>query len=374
MKLTANRTALLSAVNLAAAASNGKLKPILGCVLLRVMQRVNETLFSASGTDLEIVVESPLAACTDADIGRCVVAADKLLAILRVATSDEITIEEQPHGNVEVRSGLAVYELPTHPVDEYPVTGANLDVDLTGQCCLPAQALREALGRAIPVVGEQGKYATGGVRLEFDGETLTVVATDAKRLVICEQKAKLVDSLKVAAVATIPERAAKAIRQAIEDNTEHAQILFGKDSVSVLCYNGLDAASGGRVYTRQLEGRYPPWREIIPKGKLSSVQVDSETFARAVRQAAVMTDAETRRLSLDFTAEGLTMSSRSPQGQTRVKVDATLGGALTIHLDPRYLLDALAAVGETASLGFKSGDHPVLIASPGVACILMPQC
>ena len=54
------------------------------------------------------------------------------------------------------------------------------------------------------------------------------------------------------------------------------------------------------LYSRLVEGRYPDYRQIFPKKPAVKATVTAAPFLVAVRQAAVMVDAETKRVAFRF--------------------------------------------------------------------------
>jgi DNA polymerase-3 subunit beta len=48
------------------------------------------------------------------------------------------------------------------------------------------------------------------------------------------------------------------------------------------------------IYSRLVEGRYPPYREVSPQKQTVKVHLGVGPFYTAIRQAAVMTDDESK--------------------------------------------------------------------------------
>src|SRR5207244_12012628 len=54
------------------------------------------------------------------------------------------------------------------------------------------------------------------------------------------------------------------------------------------------------IYSRLVEGRYPPYREVFPKKQTAKIPLTVGPFHAAVRQAAIMTDDESKRVVFGF--------------------------------------------------------------------------
>jgi DNA polymerase-3 subunit beta len=108
------------------------------------------------------------------------------------------------------------------------------------------------------------------------------------------------------------------------------------------------------IYSRLVEGRYPPYREVFPKKPTVKVPLVVGPFYSAVRQAAVMTDEESKKVLFTFEKKKVTMQA---QGATtgRSKVDLAVDydhKPLKIAFDPKYLTEMLRVL---------NGDEPLTL-------------
>lgn len=120
------------------------------------------------------------------------------------------------------------------------------------------------------------------------------------------------------------------------------------------------------ICTRLLEGRFPPYRDIIKKGSIK-ITVPVEAFLGAVRQAAIMTDEDSKKVLFHFGPGKLTLHA---QGATtgKSKVDMPLdynGPVVEIGFDPVYLIDMLKVLDSSEELVVEmvDGQKPALFRS-----------
>jgi DNA polymerase III subunit beta len=171
--LTIPRETLLHAVAAAGRAVVGAKspKPILRNV------RIGDGL--VTGTDLELRIDVAIAEHCEAFL----VPAERLLAILRSSSADEVTLTAGKT-SVTVRCGLGSWTLPTEDPLEYPVWEP---ADLAAVARLPAdQFARAAKATIYATDNESSRFALGGVLLEVKGGDPTFVATDGRRLSLVE--------------------------------------------------------------------------------------------------------------------------------------------------------------------------------------------
>jgi DNA polymerase-3 subunit beta len=118
------------------------------------------------------------------------------------------------------------------------------------------------------------------------------------------------------------------------------------------------------IYSRLVEGRYPPYREIFPKKTVAKIPLQVPTFLTAVRQAAIMIDEEAKRVAFRFAKGQLTLEAQGPT-TGRSKVPMTIeydGPAIDINFDPQYVAEMLRVLDETDTvlLELVDGTRPAL--------------
>src|SRR5262249_31005879 len=126
-----------------------------------------------------------------------------------------------------------------------------------------------------------------------------------------------------------------------------------------------------------VEGRFPPYREVFPKKPAVKITLLVDAFHAAVRQAAVMTDQESRKVILSFAQDKLTLHAQGADvGRSRVEMSlAYEGQALEIAFNPQLLMDMLRALPreEAVDLALTNTSSPALFrCGESYSCIVMP--
>lgn len=344
--LTCQAPSLLAAVKAVQPAVAGRTtKPVLACV------RIDTGPGGASvqATDLELSMRAAVVTAVgdqwdDAAAAVCV-SADRLAAILGAAGGYVVNILVSPADKgVIVKAGRAKYELPTFPADEFPDLSAEATTG--GGATIDAAELSAMIDRVIAAVpsGEAGaRWVTTGVLFELDGGRLRLVATDTKRLVVTDGTTA---AGQVKASCVVPRKTVQAIRRALPAT--------GEVSVAIRANEIEFAADRLRVLSRVLEGKFPPYDKIMPAKKLpQKATVTAGVMLAAVRQAAIVTDAESRRADFGFGPDGMTITaSGAGSGQADITADLAgyVGDPVEIAFDPGYVLDALRGVGADAEV------------------------
>jgi len=97
------------------------------------------------------------------------------------------------------------------------------------------------------------------------------------------------------------------------------------------------------IYSRLVEGRYPAYRAVFPKKQTTKIAVVAGPFLAAVRQSAIMTDDESKRVVLTFAKKKLTLQTRGVEaGRSKVELPIDYDvKSVEISFDPRFLTDML---------------------------------
>lgn len=342
MKVQCHRDGLLSAVQLASVAVPSRdLKPVLRN--MKVMAGDDRCTLLA--TDLELGIRLEVRGIRVEEPGEALLPAGKMLAILRESTDEEMGIEADPQRCL-VRGLHNEFEMGGEDPAEFP------DVpEFSGESYheLTAGALREMIRRTIfAAAAENPRYALTGVLWELEGEVARLVATDGRRLAVCQNSAvphgghTTKDQTHV-----VPTKAMQLLERNLQEGNE-------KVLVSLRPNEALFKTERAVIYTRLVEGRYPPYREVFPKKQTVKVPLTVGPFLAAVRQAAIMTDDESKKVIFGFGKKKLTLEAKGG-GTGRSKVELPIeyeGKAIDIAFDPKFVTEMLRVL--------NADDHLVL--------------
>ena len=351
MKLTTELETLTRAVSAAARlAGKNTTRPVLAC--LRLSALGSEVLVDA--TDLSISVRSRVTAMVSAG-GEALVDADRLRTILAALDGEKVELSLEAHALTIACEGRRFVAVVAEPEEFPPLSfggdGAGVEMG--------AGELSGALKRTAFAAAQQGmRYALNGVCLDPSG---FAVATDGKRLAVARMTVHSGPSV------VLPTAAAELIAATIYGT---ATVCVGKDRVAV--------RSGGiEVSAQVVQGRFPPWREVLPDAAKvpHEIVVGAKGLSDALKSAKAMTSKDSFAVRMTFGPDLITLSSRVPGvGGGRVTCAATCTGeAAEIAVNPAYLLEALKAAGERATLRVGDKVSPMMIeGEDGWRGVVMP--
>jgi DNA polymerase-3 subunit beta len=365
MRMVCHREGLLAACQLAGVAvASRDVKPI----LKNFKAIVEPDRCTLMATDLELGIRLEVRGGQVEEPGEAILPAARLTAILRESADEELRLEAGPDSCV-VRGQYNEFEMPGEEPADFPDVPA-----FTGDKYheLPAGELRDMIRRTIfAVAAENPRYALTGIMWELSGNTARLVATDGRRLAVVEGTAAANGGHDTKGqTPVVPTKAMGLLERNLQDPDEVVR-------VSLRPNEALFKTERAMIYSRLVEGRYPPYREVFPKKQTVKVPLVAGSFYAAIRQAAIMTDEESKKVVFGFAPKKLTLQARGA-ATGRSKVDLPLeydGKAINISFDPKYVTDMLRILGPEDALTlelvdgnsvalFRHGEHYSYIVMP----------
>ncbi len=332
MKITCERDKILSAFQIAATVAPSRSpKPILQNVKLIVSE--SEAIFMA--TDMELGIRILVPGIQAESPGTAMLPVARFGSILRESNDAQLHVEADSQGTT-VRGDRSEFKLPSENPDEFPEVAA-FGEDKYHQ--LPARLLRELIRRTLFATDtESSRYALGGVLLEFESDKVISVGTDGRRLAKMEGPAESVGGHSSGESMTIvPTHSMQLIERALTEADAEIQVAARSNDVLIKTPNVT-------IYSRLVEGRFPKWREVLPK-RTGAVQIELTVgpLYSALRQAAIVASEESRGIDFTFGDGSLVLSGATAEvGQSRVEFPIPYDGAsITMTMDHRYVADFL---------------------------------
>jgi DNA polymerase-3 subunit beta len=185
---------------------------------------------------------------------------------------------------------------------------------------------------------EHSKYgATVGVMWELEDEKVSLVATDGRRLALVHGigQSKGGHSTKGQS-AVAPIKAMSLLERNLVEPDELVKVSFRPNEV-------LMKTERAMIYSRLVEGRFPNYRQVIPKDPAVKVPLTVGPFYSAVRQAAIMTDDESKRVVFSFAKNRVTLKAKGAEsGRSKVELPVEFDHKpIEISFDPKFVGDML---------------------------------
>jgi DNA polymerase-3 subunit beta len=331
-------------------------------VLLGLLLEVGSEGLAVSAFDYEVSSRIELPA-TVAGEGRVLVPGRLLADIVRSLPAQPVDLRLEG-ARVVLTCGAARFTLPTLPVEDYPAlpdmptTTGSLESDVFA-AAVAQVAIAAGRDDTLPVLT--------GVRLEIEGEQLTLAATDRYRLAVRTLSWKP-EQPGLSATALVPARTLAETAKALTGGPEVTIALSttgsGSGGDGMIGFEGGPAGSLRRTTSRLLEGEFPKYRSLLPSESSSVAEVSTQQLVEAAKRVALVA-ARNAPVRLGFSADGLVLEAGgADDAQASERLECSWEGAepLQIAFNPAYLQEGLSAVdSETTTLSFTGPTRPAVL-------------
>ncbi|MFI6682965.1 DNA polymerase III subunit beta [Streptomyces sp. NPDC050485] len=323
-------------------------------VLAGLLLKAEDGALSFSSFDYEVSARVSVDAEVDED-GTVLVSGRLLADICRALPNRPVEISTDGV-RATVVCGSSRFTLHTLPVEEYPA----LPQMPTATGTVPGEVFASAAAQVAIAAGRDDTLPVlTGVRIEIEGDTVTLASTDRYRFAVREFLWKP-ENPDASAVALVPAKTLLDTAKALTSGDTVTLALSGSGAGEGLI--GFEGA-GRRTTTRLLEGDLPKYRTLFPTEFNSVAVIETAPFVEAVKRVSLVAERNTPvRLSFEQGVLILEAGS-SDDAQAVERVDASLeGDDISIAFNPTFLLDGLSAIDSpVAQLAFTTSTKPALL-------------
>ena len=313
--------------------------PILANVLMEA--KGNEVRMLA--TDLEVALRSRCEASVSKG-GSLTLPAKKLYEIVKALPETDVRIEEDKNG-VKVAADRFDSRMQTLPREDFPTLP---DASGAARATLPSAALRQMIAKTqFAITGEDTRYFLNGAKFVLKPDSLTLVATDGHRLALVEVMHSVGVTQDVGVI--LPKKTLLELGKLLAESDADVEFESGE--------NHLFFKLGDRMLiSRMIDGQFPAYERVIPKGNDKDIEFDRERLTSAVRRVALLSNERSRAVKFEIDkgkVEVTSSSSEFGEAREQLPVDYT-GAAMTISFNAQYVLDFLnVAETDLVSLSLK---------------------
>lgn len=343
MKATITRRPLFDAVkSVAQAAAVRTTKPALTQVRCEIRPETADRL-TLSATDNEVGIRTDVFV-TDARPGVVLVPPKKLQEIISEGKDAPVEIEQAGTlTGVKVAGGR--FSLTGADPAEFPEV-TPFDAAITSYLTVAAGPLRGALRRVIFACDKTevtARFAVSGLLFQPEADKLIIVGTDTKRLSLDDVPAAPSKAFAPSGRSShlLPRKACQLVLDNLPDD-DAAEV-----RIHLAAGEALVRFEETTIQCRLLEGRFPPYRDIIPKKWACEIPLRRDALLSATRRAAVAADDESKAVDFTFGAGECRVRAESAKTGT-AEIDLPLPGYagpdLNVRLYPDYVTELLRSV------------------------------
>lgn len=342
MRFTVSKSALSRTLaTITKAVSSSSDKPILGGILIEA----GDGTIVMQSTDMNTSIRHSLPANVEED-GATVVSGKLMASIVKNLPDSAIYFSSEADSMV-VTCEKSKFRLRTlDPVDfpGFPEVVPAQTVEL------PFDLMAKMVDKVHKMVSkDNSRPILAGILLTVGDGELRLVATDSYRLAVCDTRVQTEESFEaiIPGIAIHQVMSLQTMEEAVSIGTSENQVIF---------------SSGNTTYvTRRIEGSFPNYRQLLPQSHNTSVTLEADDMANALRRAGVVASSNPS-VRLDVSDGSMTISASSPdQGDSTETIQVqTEGESVQIGLNYHYVLDGVDSMGGEVVLETQSPMQPAV--------------
>lgn len=265
-----------------------------------------------------------------------------------------------------VKGGRATFKLMGMDAADFPVFP---EVAAEHGLTLTQAALRSLIKKTLFAASEDvTRYALNGICIQAEGNEVRFVATDGYRLAFVSRRTEI--ELGGVVDVILPSKAAAELAKLLNDD-DPVEIAFGENHISFDC---------GRfqLVTRQAEGKFPPYREVIPASYEKEVRIARPLFLNVIDRVALMCDESNKQLIMTVKKDQVEVEVKTAEvGEAREPVPCIYDGPeFKVSYNPVFLREIISAL-EGDDVVYELNDPARQASFRGTGddnhfCILMP--
>ncbi len=305
-------------------------------ILANVLLEASGEEVKLAATDLEVGLRGRCPASV-AKSGSLTLPAKKFFEIVKELPETDIRIEEERLGTVKVAADRFESRMQTLPKEDFPSMADPADGE---GYAIDRKALREMVAKTqFAMTGEDTRYFLNGALFVLRHDSMSMVATDGHRLALVttprEAAGAKMDELRT----ILPKKTMSELSRLLAEG--EGDIHFEKGE------NNLFFKIDGRLLvSRVIDGQFPAYERVIPKGNDKRVEFERDRLGSAIRRVALLSNERSRAIKLTLEPGRVDIASHSQEfGEAHEQLAVEYGGPqLHISFNAQYVVDFLNAV------------------------------
>ncbi|MFH1354927.1 MAG: DNA polymerase III subunit beta [Candidatus Omnitrophota bacterium] len=332
-------------------------------ILSNILIEVQDNSMRLTATDLDVGI-SCVIPVDNQEPGAITVPAKRFSDIIKELPSEDVQINAKKNNSVVIDTDACQFKIMGLPREEFPKLPDFKDKEVIK---LEQGALKQLLSlTSFAVSSDETRYILNGILIRINKNTMTLVATDGKRLAIAEKKLNQTVNKDVRVI--VPIKAIRELDRNLQEEGELSlvlganQIMFELDNVTIV--------------SRLIEGEFPDYRQVIPPPSENKIKIDRAQLLLATKRSALLSTPDYQAVKFELFKNKLVISKSTPDvGESREEVAVEYQGKeLVIGFNPVYLTDVLRNLSDQyVELEVTDAEKPGVMRIDGYVYIVLPM-
>ena len=330
MKFTFDRDAMIKEISIAQEVITNK-SPVSILSNILVIAEHNALTIKATDSAVKFTTTIPVDILEE---GRTTIFCDKFMSILSSLPSGDIEfIQEDITVTIKPTTKKVKFQLKSQTSDKFPEMGSSENVPFFE---LPSKDFKEMIKQTIFAVSDdRNRYFMTGVYFVKNGDTLTMVATDGRRLSCVNKSGFNVPDFQPAIIPT------KILGSILKNAPEEGNVSIGVIDKSIFVKFGSVEFSSNLI-----EGQFPNYQKVIPENLTMSIMVNKADLDAALKRTTIMVDKKVSRIIFKISSGVLKLiSPESDIGTADEEIPCRYDGQdISMALNFTYVTEPLKVI------------------------------
>jgi len=325
-----------------------------------------------TASDQELTLRTMVTIDSLKEEGSIAVPARQMTELLKALPDQPITLKTVGEGLFECVWGNGNSSLPFFPAADYPeIKGVGEDAQTV---VFHADTLADGIsGTIYATADDEMRPAMNGIFFDIEESAATLVASDSHKL-ICYSVDEVKSGIRASFI--LHKKPAAVLKSILDKGDEDVTVSF--DGNTVVFQFG-----GTMMVCRLVVGKYPKYRDVIPKNNANILRIDRVQLLNTVRRVAVCSNKASNHIKFDLRPGQLEITAQdlgfALAAYEKLVCDYN-GEDLSIGFKSSFLIDILSNMScETLVMKFADSRRAALIVpseeetdSDRICGILMP--
>lgn len=324
-------------------------------ILANILIEAGDSGLKLSTTNLEIGITHDISAKVEAK-GKLTVPARLMQDFINSLPASNISLSTE-NNKLHISSGKFTSTINGVAADDFPSIpelngGKGLKVSST--------ELKHTLNQILLAASaDETRPVLTAVNFYKNDTNLVVVATDSYRLAEREiKKVKPSEQIEL----LIPARSLNELSRIIDSEDSDIEMNYDESQVQFSYGNT-------KLVSKLIDGKYPAYRELIPKENEISFTIARDELLRITKVASLFARESAGGITLHVSEDDQTVSIHSVAsqvGENTSSADAKVIGSGEVTLNSRYLVEALGVIdAKEVEFGFSGKVNPCILRATG---------
>ncbi len=350
MKFTCNKDLIVKEISIAQEIISSRNSI---SILSNVLLEVEENTLTIRATDLKVGFETRIPV-ESVQSGSTTVFCDKFLSILRSLPDGDIEFTYTNDNKFIIKPlfNKIDFKLKSINADKYPEL-QNIDDEKYFE--IAQKEIIEMISQTVFAVSDdETRYYMNGVYLEVKDNTLSMVATDGRRL-------SYIKAVNISGTINFdPVIIPIKILQLIKKLATGEGIMY----IAVNENNIFVKFDNQKLFSNLIKGQFPNYKRVIPETQEYKIEVNRVQCIEALKRVSLLVEQKSRRIFVTFVENTIIFNSEESEiGIAKEEVSCSfIGPETTIALNYLYLVEPLKVIeDETVLIRFTEANKAITL-------------